>query len=235
MRKIAIAQPYLFPYLGYFQLINAVDKFLIYDDVQYMQESWINRNRILVNGSPCFFNINLKKDSNFSLICNRCFSENLEYNLKKFFKTIELAYIKAPYFKECYEILRQSFEIDSRNIVDVIENSIGLICKYLEIDTDICRTSQLDDSGKNLKSEERVIYLNKKFSAQQYINPIGGVHLYSKNKFSDEGIILNFIKTNFVEYKQFNNEFVCGLSIIDIMMFNSKEEIKQMLMAYELI
>jgi hypothetical protein len=235
MSKIAMTQPYLFPYLSYFQLINSVENFILYDDVQFMQSGWINRNKIIVNGTPTYFNINLRKGSNFTSICERVFSESFEYNINKFTKTLQFAYGKAPNYDQIMSLIYQIFGSGNLNLVDVIEKSIILICKYLDIDTKIFRASELKDNGSNLKSVERVIYLIKAFNANEYINPIGGKSLYKGEDFHKEGIQLYFIDTTFRPYKQFSKEFIPGMSIIDVMMLNSKSEIKEMLNDYKLI
>ena len=102
------------------------------------------------------------------------------------------------------------------------------------MDTKFIYLSDLQ-GNTTLKAQERTIDICKRLDADQYINAIGGQKLYSKEVFKKHGIKLNFIKTDLVEYRQFHNEFLPNLSIIDIMMFNSKKEIKEMLQKYVLI
>ena len=101
--KLAIMQPYIFPYIGYFQLINAVDKFVIRDDVNFIMRGWINRNRILVNDSDSLFSIPVEKASQNTLTSD-CVLADLRVT-GKLLKSIEHYYKKATTFKYCIEVL----------------------------------------------------------------------------------------------------------------------------------
>lgn len=233
--KIAIMQPYLFPYIGYFQLINAVEKFIIYDDVNFIKQGWINRNNILVNGSKYLFLLPIEKISSFKKINETKINLNI-YNKskKKLLKTVEQSYRKAPFYKNTMPLIEKTFELDSKYISDFAKQSITEICSYLEIKTEIVKSSGIYDNG-NLKSADRLIDICKKENATQYINPIGGQELYSKQEFETQNIKLNFLKTKELKYRQFKNTFVPNLSIIDLLMFCPKEDAKNMLLKYELI
>lgn len=233
MKKLAIVQPYLFPYIGYFQLINAVDKFVVYDDVAFIKQGWINRNNILVNGSPFLFTIPIRNISSYSLIRETEVSYDIDWK-SKLFKTIQESYRKAPYFKTGFQIIENTFANDEQYISKIAIKSILEIVKYLGLQTDL-KESSTSYLNSELSSQERVIDICKKELASQYINPIGGKELYSKDVFRSQGIQLNFIKTQPVKYKQFKNSFISSLSIIDILMFNSPAEINTMLQAYELL
>lgn len=231
---IALMQPYLFPYIGYWQLIQAVDTFVVYDNIQFTKKGWSHRNNILLNGKKTLFTIPLKKDSDYLDIIDRILSEDSDRQVNKIMGQIENGYKKAPYFNDVFPLIKNIFSSSEKNLFYYIYNSIQLVVEYLEIDTKIIFSSTLDIDHK-LKSEERVIAINKILHADHYINAIGGMELYDKDRFFAEGITLNFLKTEIVEYKQFKNEFVPYLSIIDIMMFNSKDQIKEMLDKYTLI
>lgn len=228
--KLAIMQPYLFPYIGYFQLINAVDKFVIYDDVNYIKGGWINRNNILVNNQKYLFTVTLDQPSPYKLI-NEI---SIKDEFSKFLKTIYHSYLKAPYYLQTNNLLKKIISFQERNLGEFIANSLKEISIYLEINTEILISSQLN-KNKALKNKEKILHICELLDANQYINAIGGQELYSKKEFSINNIELKFIKSNNIIYKQFNHEFVPWLSIIDVMMFNSKEEIKSMLNQYELI
>lgn len=232
--KIAIMQPYLFPYIGYFQLINIADKFVIYDDVQYIKGGWINRNRILVNKTDFLFRFSIKNDSAFLNINQRYFTDDFEKDKKKFIKIIEYAYNKAPFYSDTKKILDCILSINEKNISNMIAQTLILICKYLDINTEFCMSSKLDKNN-TLKGEERVIDINRCLHSKHYINSIGGWNLYSQQSFEKSGIKLSFLQPELVEYKQFKNQFVPGLSIIDVLMFNDKKKIKQMLDMYNII
>lgn len=232
--KLAIMQPYVFPYIGYFQMINAVDIFVFYDDVNYLKNGWINRNRILVNGNEKLFTLPLKEASSFRLI------KEIEVNsglpvYKKILTTMEQNYRKAPYFSSVFPIIEDVFRADHATIADNAIHSIEAINKYLGMTTTLKRSSVEFSGTKGMDRAERLIEIGKLTGAKEYINAIGGQELYTKEYFASEGIDLKFIKPKPIEYKQFNNEFVPWLSMIDVIMFNSIEDIKLMLNNYILL
>jgi hypothetical protein len=230
--KLAIMQPYFIPYIGYFQLINSVDKFIIYDNIKYTKKGWINRNRILVNGKDQLITLPIKKDSDYLNIIEREISES--WNKDKMLNIIKASYSKAPYFQETFELISKCLNNPGVNLFRFIYDSIVLINAHLEIKTPIIISSEVD-IDHTLKSQDKVLSLCKEQNVDVYINSIGGIELYDKEVFKQNNIKLNFIKSNPIKYKQFNNEFVPWLSIIDIMMFNSKEQIKEYLDKYTLI
>lgn len=232
--KIAIMQPYLFPYLGYYQLINSVDKFVVYDEIEYTKKGWINRNRILINGTDHLFTIPVKNDSDFLHVNKRFLAENYNDHKKKLKNQIRSAYLKSPQFSIVFPIIEECLDFSNNNLFEFILNSIHKICSYLEIKTDLIISSALNINS-SFKGENKVIEINKVLNSSIYINAIGGLNLYTKENFSKNNIELKFLKTDHIKYPQFKNEFVPGLSIIDVMMFNSKEKVKECLNAYTLI
>lgn len=233
-KSIAIMQPYFFPYIGYFQLINAVDIFVIYDDVNFIKGGWINRNRILLKGEAHIFNITCKKISSFTKI-NEIEVGFTEYDKNKLLKKIEQSYKNAPYLKETLQVVKDGLTEISLNISEVCYNCILSVINYLDINTKIMVSSRDFPETTCLDKADRLIAITKKLNKTNYLNAIGGKELYSKDYFKAKGIDLFFIQTNKIEYQQFENDFVPWLSIIDVMMFNSKEEIKKMLAQYTLI
>lgn len=231
--KLGIMQPYFFPYIGYWQLLNVVDKYVIYDDVNFIKGGWINRNRILIDGKAVYFNIQMSGASPYKLI-NQIQINNNEINIKKNIKTIYMAYHKAPYFSEVYPIIEEILKLQTDNLSKYVIESIKLITKFLNIETEILISSSIKKNNE-LKGEEKVIDICKLLKATKYYNAIGGKNLYSFDKFNKNGIELVFLKSNNICYRQFNNEFVPNLSIIDVMMFNSKEKIKTFLDEYTII
>jgi hypothetical protein len=232
--KLAIMQPYFMPYIGYFQLINSVDEFVIYDNIQYTKKGWINRNRVLVNGKDQLITLPIKKDSDYLNVVERELSESWGKDKGKMLNVIKSSYSKAPYFQETFELISKCLNNPEINLFRFIYDSIVLINSYLEIKTPIVISSTID-VDHTLKSQDKVLSLCKEQNADIYINSIGGVELYDKEVFKQNNIELNFIKSNPLQYKQFNNEFVSWLSIVDVMMFNSKEQIKKYLNNYTLI
>lgn len=224
-------QPYLFPYIGYFQLINAVDKFVFYDDVDFIKNGWINRNRILLNEKSHYITVQLKNASSFKLINCIEFTDNRN----KLKKTIEQAYKNAPYFHSVWPIIEECFSLQTNLIGSIAIYSVLQTAKYLQIKTSFEISSENYGNTKTLGRSERLVEICKNNNAAHYINPVGGMELYNKQEFEQYGINLNFLRQKNIEYRQFNNVFIPWLSIIDVMMFNSKEEISKMLNEYELI
>lgn len=225
-------QPYFIPYIGYWQLINAVDVFLISDDYNYIDKGWVNRNRILENGKDQYFNIELDHASSNKKI-NQLYVSNLFRADKKLLQ-LRTVYRKAPYFEEGYELMRKILECADKNLADFLEHSIRCVCEYLEIRTKLVRTSSIPHNDE-LKKEFRIFDQCRFVGADVYINAIGGQKLYSYEQFKEHGIKLGFIKTGDIQYKQYGADFVPSLSIIDVIMFNSKEEIQQMLNKYTIL
>ena len=229
--KIAIMQPYFFPYIGYFQLMNAVEEFVIYDNIEYTKKGWINRNRILVNGKENFISLPLKKDSDYLDIKDRYLAESWRNDRKKMLNRITESYRKAPNFNSFYPVIEKCILHDENNLFNFVLNSLHEIKEYLEIKTSLVISSSIPIDHR-LKSMERVIAICKARNFNKYLNPIGGVQLYHKADFKREGIDLHFLKANDFDYSQLNSEFVPWLSIIDVMMFNSKEELKKYLTSF---
>lgn len=235
--KVAIMQPYSFPYLGYFQLINLVDVFVFYDDVNYMKQGWVNRNNILVNGRPLMFTIPLEKPSSFIKIHETKTNKKMwELWKKKFLRTLDQNYKKAPFYDCGIAIVDKvlSGSMDDVTISKIAIKSVIEVCNYLDIDTKIVPSSSIYKND-DLSGKDRVVDICIKENATHYINPIGGQVLYKKPYFKLKNIKLNFIQPSKIEYKQFNEQFVPWLSIIDVIMFNSKEKVKESLTKFQLV
>ena len=232
MEKVAIMQPYFLPYIGYWQLIGAATTFVVYDNIKYTKKGWINRNRYLLSGSDAFFTIPLKSQSDYFSVNERMISDS--FDPAKIYNQIAYAYKKAPYFSEVSPFLKSLVEYSNSNLFDFIYNSILQTMSILQIKTKIIISSQLD-IDHSLKAQDKVLAICKHLKADLYINPIGGTELYSREAFAEKGIELKFIKSNLITYKQFDNEFVPWLSILDIMMFKSVNDIEKMLDLYTLV
>jgi hypothetical protein len=229
--KVGIMQPYFFPYIGYFQLIKLVDKFIIYDDVNYIKRGWINRNRILINDEPAYLTVPLRKVSQNKLICETYLNEE-DKEFEKIKRSIELAYKSTPYFKDVFPVLEETL-IFRENVAEFNYSLLKKVSEYLKIETEFVESSTKYENS-TLKGQERILDICQKENANHYINPIGGMELYNKDTFEQTGVKLNFIQAELQPYQQFNNDFVPGLSIIDVMMFNSVSEISEMLESYKL-
>ena len=231
--KLAIMQPYFFPYLGYYQLVNAVDKFVFYDDVQYIKGGWINRNKILVSGRENIFTLSLVALSPNKKINEIAINQNYDKVLRK----IAHSYQKAPYFNQVFPLIEDVFSSINKSslISEIAAVSIMMVSKFIDLDTIFEFSSKLYSNTRSLNRTARLVEICKQNNADTYINPKGGRELYTKDEFNKHNINLYFINNHFTEYRQFNNNpFIPNLSIIDVLMFNSPGMVKEIINNYEL-
>lgn len=232
--KLGIMQPYFLPYLGYWQLMNAVDTYIVYDDVNYIKGGRINRNSILINSEAKNINLILSGATPTKHINEILVNDSLVQK-RKILSKIQMAYSKAPNYESVYPILEKVFLQQENNLAKYLYNSFKIVGEYLNIQTKILLSSELKKDS-SLKGKDKVISICKLLGADEYYNSVGGMELYDKDEFAANGIKLSFLKMNDdIVYKQFNNEFVPYLSIIDVMMFNSQQECQEMLKRYTLI
>lgn len=230
--KVGIMQPYFFPYLGYWQLLAAVDKYVVYDDVTYIKGGWISRNNILLNGKKHLITLPLDNPSSYRKI-NEIEITNNEKAIDKLLRKIASAYQKAPHYDSVMPMLERLIK-NNKTISMLNYNSIVEINEYLGIKTELILSSDLEKNNQ-LRAQDKVIHINKILGADEYYNAIGGKELYNIQDFNKEGISLHFLKMNDnVQYRQFEDPFVEGLSIIDVMMFNNIEKIQRLLKEYTL-
>lgn len=217
--KVGIMQPYFMPYIGYWQLIKAVNKYVVYDDVNYIKGGWINRNNIILDREPKRFTIILKGASP-----NKKINEiEIGDDFGKFLKSIKLNYSKAPFFHDVMPMLESICSFKDKQLGLFIYNSIKEICSYLGITTEILLSSKLEKNN-SLAGKDKVLDICHRLDATEYYNAIGGKELYNKEEFASHGIRLSFLRTEFTAYPQFSTSFIKGLSIIDLLMFNSIED-----------
>lgn len=231
--KLAILQPYIFPYLGYFQLIHAVDRFVVLDDVQYIVRGWINRNQLLVKGQPHFFTVPLSKAGRSKLISDINVVVEPAWR-KQLLKTIECSYSRAPHYSSVAPLLRDLILTPERNLSDFAQAALRGICEYLEIQTQWVPSSS-KYANRELQAQERIIDICRQEQASEYLNPQGGIKLYNCDDFSRRDVTLRFLKPAAISYPQFGNTFCPKLSIIDVLMFNSKQEVQSYLDCFELV
>ena len=218
-------QPYFLPYIGYFQLMNAVDEFVVYDNIEYTKKGWINRNRILVGGKDVYITLPLKKDSDFLDVRDRVLAESWPIEKNKILNRVSAAYRKAAYFNSVFPVFEECILFEERNLFTFILNSLHQVMAYLKIKTPVIISSSILIDHE-LKAEKKVMAICKARKADSYINPIGGIQLYRQDRFKEQGLDLHFLKTSEFHYRQFEDDFVPFLSILDVMMFNSQEEIR---------
>ena len=222
-------QPYLFPYIGSWQLINYVDVFVISDSMQYINKGYINRNNILLNGKKHLFTLEAVGAKSETVIND----VRVGNNAKKLLSTFHHAYTRAPEFDQVFPMIEQVLLNPERSLGKFVGYSIQKVAQFLEMDTKFLYLSDLQGET-NLKGQERTIDICKRVEADQFVNAIGGKELYDVDGFKREGIDLYFLRPEFIEYRQFNFDFVPSLSIIDILMFNSKASVKSMLTKFTL-
>lgn len=233
MTSLAIMQPYFFPYLGYFQLIASVDKFVLLDDVHMIRQGWVNRNNILLQGKAHLISIPVQKASQNKLICDLELVDSAMWR-EKMFKTLRQAYSKAPYFSDVEPLVASVLQFPNNSLSHFVLQSITSVAEYIGLKTKFVPSSSVYLNAY-LKGQERIIDICLQEHAGSYINAIGGQDLYSKKAFSDKGISLQFVKMRSVDYQQFGANFVPSLSIIDVLMFNSREQIAGLLMEKDLL
>lgn len=226
-------QPYYIPYIGYFQLIAAVDIFIIYDNVKYTKKGWINRNRILLNGRDSVVSLPLKSGSDSFNVVQRELASNVDFD--KLLNIFRGAYSRAPYFADTILLLKEIFSYNDKNLFNFLYNSIVSVCAHLGISTEIKISSDFAiDHG--LKGADKVVELCRYVGADVYVNPIGGVELYDYDFFRLHELDLRFLRSRPFEYSQFGEAFVPWLSIIDVLMFNPVDVVRACVTSnYELV
>ena len=230
--KIGIMQPYFLPYIGYFSLINAVDKFVLADDLQYIRRGWVNRNKIKMQGHSQYITVPVKRAPIATQInkMELISPEGSAYVLKR---TMEANYGCCPFF---HEIKNLTFDLlgPIANLSDLNVALIKRVCDYLKIRTPLHMSSKLNGDA-SLRREYRIQSICKTLGCTHYINPIGGINLYSKADFSKLGLTLSFLKMNDIVYPQGKDGFIPFLSIIDVLMWNSSADVRKMLDDYILL
>jgi hypothetical protein len=217
-------QPYFLPYIGYFQLIAAVDIFVVYDRIKYTKKGWINRNRLLVNGTASTFSLPLRKGFDALDVVERELTP--DFNRANILNQFSGAYRRAPYFDSTFELLERIVCCKDNNLFGYIHHSLITMCTHLEIGTSIRISSTLSfDNG--LKGQDKVIAICEAVGAKFYTNSIGGIEIYSKKEFAAHGIELQFLKPEPFEYLQFGISFEPWLSIVDVLMFNPLDRVRE--------
>ena len=233
--NVAMMQPYLFPYLGYFQLVNAVDVFVFADDVNFKKGGFINRNKIQFNKEERYVTVPCIKRSQNKLINEVRVSTETKGYPDNILHTIKQTYAKAPFFTDVFPIIESIFNSDVDSISTLAAYSVELVSKYLKINVDFRFSSLSFNHTKGQEKSIRLINITKELGGTTYMNPIGGTNIYNKKCFESQGIKLKFLEPEFIPYAQFNDKFIPRLSIIDVLMFNSKEDIHKLLNDYRII
>ena len=232
--KLAIMQPYLFPHIGYFQLMHAADRFVVADDVQFIKQGWINRNRLLINGSAAYFTVPLKRHAASALIREVEIDDGPGRRWRTtLLKTIANFYRRTPSFDAVYPMVERVIGGPFTTIADMARASLREVCGHFGVQTSIVDSSAAYRNA-HLKGQDRVIDTCRAEGATDYVNAPGGRALYSREAFFAHGIRLHFICSDPIEYPQFKPPFVPSLSVIDVLMFNSQSDARDLLTRYRL-
>ena len=222
-------QPYLFPYIGYFQLIEKSNIFVYYDDVFYIKRGWINKNVLSNRGTKARFTLPVVQPSQNTLICD-IKSHVSRIWLSKFEKSLWHFYKDAKHYSKISDIILTVFgaflEKNDITIADISIASVKTVCEYIGIEKEFIISSELSVPDAQNKSD-RLILICKKLNSN-HINMIGGSILYDRNYFRRSGIDLVFLKPKLTPYYQGDFEFLPGLSVIDLMMHLDRQQIQQM-------
>lgn len=226
-------QPYFFPYLGYWQLMNIADRFVIYDDVNYIKRGWINRNRILINGEPRYLTVPLSDASQNKKICELTIADSGNWR-GKVLKSIEGAYRKSQWFADVFPVLEDIVLCPERGLADYLKYQLVRMADFLSIDTILIASSRYY-ANTTLTGQARIIDICRREKADEYLNLAGGMALYDGNAFSEAGLSLQFMKMNPGEYAQQSTAFVPNLSIVDALMAVGRGGVRDALADFSLI
>ena len=232
--RVAIMQPYVFPYLGYYQLLHAADVFVCFDDVNFIKKGWINRNRILLNGAPFTFTIPIQGMSQNITIRDSHIAPDPAWRIK-LLGNLKQGYGRAPFYDTVFPLVEQLIQQASGSIADLAEASIRLVADHLALPVRITRSSALG-IAEGVKGQERILQVAKAHGAAHYINPANGAHLYSEERFAQARITLRFLRMEAdLRYpQQGKGDFVPGLSMLDLLMNVPPEGIRDLLARYTL-
>lgn len=231
-------QPYFMPYLGYFSLIKHTDLFILFDTVQFIRHGWIERNRILKQtGGWQYIQVPLIKSNGHSTLIKDVRINNQDNWKGKIIAQLQHYKKKAPYYYKTISLLEDVFSCDYDDIVSLNNNALQVICRYLGINTKIEVFSKMNLSiAQATAPDEWALNICKAIEgADEYWNPPGGLYFFDRMKYEKEGIKLCFQQVNLEQYNQSVLPFEAGLSIVDVLMFNSPEEINNMLNKYTLM
>ncbi len=233
--KLALMQPYFFPYLGYFQLIHSVDRFVFYDDVNFIKGGWINRNRILVNKQAYLFSLPLKEASPYKQINEILLDEaKMDRWSEKFMMTLEQSYKKAPGLDQTMQIVESVLSQSYSSVGDIAKQSILSVAKALDLKTEMVPSS-IEYQNEQLSGTARVLDICLQNRCSEYINVMAGRDLYEKGQFAAKNIQLHFLSPKLTPYQQNSPDHVPALSIVDVLMFNPLGKVVEMLDKYELV
>ncbi|WP_241020297.1 WbqC family protein [Burkholderia sp. Ac-20345] len=226
-RRLAVMQPYFFPYVGYFQLMACVDTFVMFDDVNFINRGWINRNRINVNGAPHMITMPLRQASQNRRICDIDVADDATWR-PRILRTIHQSYARSPHFARVFPLVERIVMHDASNLADYLLHGLIALRDHLRLNTKIVATSRRYENA-DLKAQARIIDIGRQEHAAIYVNPAGGQELYDPQAFAAAGLKLKFLTPGLAPYTPVRGAFVPALSIIDVLMCNDDTSIDHLL------
>lgn len=233
--RVAITQPYLFPYIAWYQVINACDAFVISDDVQYTRSGYINRNQILMNGRPLRFGVPLRGASHTEVIGERRIHD--WGWARELLRGMRHAYRGAPHFDEVYPMIEGILAEPVDLLIDLLERAIVVTARHLGLGQRIVRASSVQ-ARVGLRKADRVLATAKALGARCYLqrDTEAARQMYRHEFFLAEGIVLKFVRVGLLPYAQRGvKEFLPGLSLIDFLMHVAPEDRGRHLRACEIV
>jgi len=231
--RLAVMQPYAFPYLGYFQLMHAVDRFVLLDDVTYIKQGWINRNRLLGPHGPLRFTLPVQGASSNRRLCDLFLTADTRWS-DSLLRTIEQNYRRAPGFERAWPVVETSLRYPERRLTDWLRHSLEQVRAALEISTPLVSAADIHPAA-SCRGLDRVLEICGREGADEYLNAEGGRALYPAEIFTAHGIGLHFVEHQPRAYPQRGAPFVERLSIIDVMMFNAQADLARLLEDYQVV
>ena len=235
--KLAIMQPYFMPYIGYFSLIKHTDEFILFDPVQFIRHGWIERNRVLKqSGGWQYIQVPIIKENGRDTLI-----QDIKINNCSDWKSKILAQIQhykkiAPYYDSVIDLLKRIFSKEYNDIVSLNREALIVICDYLDIHRNFPIFSKMDLTIDGVTApDEWALNICKAMGANEYLNPIGGTEFFDRTKYEQANVSIAFQNIEITEYNQKREVFESGLSIIDVLMFNTAEETSKMLDKFTLV
>ncbi|NNE80710.1 MAG: WbqC family protein [Silicimonas sp.] len=234
--RIAVMQPYIFPYLPYFQLVHAVDCFVFLDTVQFLKRGWMHRNRIKLGDKDHLFTLPVRVESRNSPVTDVVFAENIKAECETLKRKLEHAYRKANSWSQLETIiwpLMDDME-PGANFSDFAGKSVQAVSDAMGITTDFRSASALGERTAD-HYQDYILDICQELGATTYVNPIGGMDIYSPKAFAERNVDLRFLSAQSFVYPQPGGAFVENLSIVDVLANVPLGELGQLLDDYELI
>lgn len=225
--RLAIMQPYLFPYVGYFQLAAAVDRFVFLDDVQYIQRGWINRNRFPMDGEPRYFTVPVRHGGQHAMIKDVMVATEQHRMIRQTIKTVGQRYQRAPQFSRVFPIFEAVMRRREISIADMAIESVRSVYQYLDCGPAWVVSSARNYRNRQLSGQDRVIDICRQEGAILYVNPPNGRYLYSAQVFRENGVALRFLNPVIEPYPQGSEAFLAAMSILDLLMHLPREEVRR--------